>query len=422
MHGRLAHVEAARSVLNRGRTLVTHLAGQPVVRGEAGRPEDWQHFSRQVGSIHAVENGLQYVSVLKDGVTVFHEQTTALEETGAAAEVSPPAENRGMDVRMTRKLLRVGDRTVPVVVFAARFLGDDGKLGLVEIALRKERVDLEESSAADAITAMFRVSLATVIVSFGICVLLVVWMMRRESRREQQRRDEEHLAFAGVLANGIVHDFRNPMSSMRLDVQMLNKEVARGESCRAGRVAELAARIQNTIDRLDKVFKEFLYVSKPPSDERESLDLADCINECIAMLEPRLAQAEVRVKLDLPYDGLQVLAYQASLQRALMNVITNAEQFSRPGEAVTVKAHRAGRHARIDVIDSGPGVPGSDRHRVFDMFVSSRPGGTGLGLFLARTAIERCGGSIEIVDTREEGACFRIVLPLANSNTEEAHE
>jgi signal transduction histidine kinase len=269
---------------------------------------------------------------------------------------------------------------------------------------------------------MFRVSLVTVIVSFAISAVLVVWMMRRESRREAQRRDEEHLAFAGVLANGIVHDFRNPMSSMRLDVQMLNKEVARGESCRSGRVAELAGRVQNTIDRLDKVFKEFLYVSKPPSDERESLDLAACIGECVAMLEPRLAQAGVRVAVELPEAGLRVLAYQASLQRALMNVITNAEQFSQAGDTVVVRASRTGRNATIDVTDSGPGVRGTDRHRVFDMFVSSRAGGTGLGLFLARTAIERCGGSIQIVDTHGKGACFRIALPLADSSTKEAND
>jgi signal transduction histidine kinase len=166
-------------------------------------------------------------------------------------------------------------------------------------------------------------------------------MMQREARRQRQRRAEEHLAFAGVLANGIVHDFRNPMSSVRLE------------------------------------------------------------------------QAGVAVELDVAPGGLHVLVYALALQRALMNVITNAEQFSPAGGRIAVRAIPSGGGATVTVADEGPGIAEADRRRVFDMFYSARPGGTGLGLFLAKAAVERCGGSIRVYNRAERGACVEITLPLA---------
>jgi signal transduction histidine kinase len=300
-----------------------------------------------------------------------------------------------------------------VVVLARRFAADDGKDHVVEVALKREAVGREEQAATQALASMFRLSLLTVVVSFGICIVLVVWMVRRETLREQQRRKEEHLAFAGVLANGIVHDFRNPMSSLRLDAQMLAKEAEKGSACRSERLQELSGRMRNTTDRMDKVFQEFLYLSKPPADAKERIELGACVRSCLALLAPRLEQARVRVDLQIPDGGAEVVAYESAVRRALMNVITNAKQFSPEGGKVTIRVTRSAPQAIVEVLDGGPGIPESQQKSIFDMFVTTRPGGTGLGLFLAKTAVERCGGTIRVSNRPEGGACFRIALPLA---------
>jgi signal transduction histidine kinase len=211
-----------------------------------------------------------------------------------------------------------------------------------------------------------------------------------------------------------VHDFRNPMSSVRLDAQMLEREAVRGDAPRRDRLAELAGRIRLTVDRMDKVFQEFLYVARPGGDESEFVELGACVKDCIAILAPRFEHAGVKVEF-APHEPLAVRAHRSSLQRAVVNVVTNAEQFSKQGDTVVIRLRRDGRQALLDVLDQGPGVPESEQKRIFDMFVSSRPGGTGLGLFLARTAVERCGGSIRVTNRPEGGACFRIVLPVVES-------
>ena len=239
-------------------------------------------------------------------------------------------------------------------------------------------------------------------------------MLRREHLRETQRRAEEHLAFAGVLANGIVHDFRNPMSSLRLDVQMLHKEAEKGADGRPGRISELAERVRTTLDRMDKVFQEFLYLSRPAQDVTETFDLAECLRECAAMLAPRFEQKHVRVEFDA--DGAAaVLGQRASLQRAFINVLTNAEQFSPESGTVTVRVRGGAAQCVAEVMDRGPGIPASDHKRIFEMFHSGRPGGTGLGLFLAKTAVEGSGGRIEAGNRPDGGACIRIALRAATA-------
>ena len=312
-----------------------------------------------------------------------------------------------------RRRLSVGDQSIPVVTFTLNLEDAEGKPVLVETALRRDTVQREESLPGGAIVSMFRVSLATVLISFGCCVVLVVWMMHRETLRERQRREEEHLAFAGVMANGIVHDFRNPMSSLRLDVQMLEKEAGRAAGLRPDRVATLASRSRHTIDRMDKVFEEFFYLARPGGDEAERIDLAACLRDCLAMLAPRLEQARVTANTAIPDTAVNIQAPPASIRRALTNVINNAIQFSNPADALDVTLKADGAQAIVNVIDRGPGVPKAERKRIFDMFVSTRPGGTGLGLFLARTALARCGGTLELIDPPDGGSCFRITLPLA---------
>jgi len=410
MHRRSAHTAAAETVISQGQAMVARLSSQPSVTSTNANASDWSEFSRLVRNLYTLEDGLQYVSVVRDGVAVFHEQTRLLDGSEPPTPV-PPA---SAPVEMRRELLEVGRESIPVVVFGTTVDSPDGVDTRVHVALRKDTVNREEEASEAAIASMFRLTLITVLISFAICALVVVWMMRREAKREALRRDEEHLAFSGMLANGIVHDFRNPMSSMRLDVQMLHRETERSDGARPERMGKLATRVRSTLDRMDKVFQEFLYVSRPDRDDRTRVDLVACIRDSLEMLLPRFEKAEVSSEVNAPPEGVAVSAYEGSLRRALVNVLTNAEEFSPAGKTVTVNIRKSGETAIVDIIDCGPGVPEHKRKQIFDMFITERPEGTGLGLFLAKAAIERSGGTIEVASPPSgQGTCIRITLPLS---------
>ncbi len=411
MHGKSVHTAAAERVLKQGATMVKKLATQPSITS-TNSTTDWSDFSRLIRNLHSIEDGLQYVSVTRDNLVIFHEQTCRLDG------IHEPAENQfdktdNSAIEMEREVINVGGKTVPVVVFSKTVPGNAFNNTKIRLALRKDTVNREEKSADKAINSMFRLTLLTLIISFSTCVMLVVWMMRSEIKRESRRRKEEHLAFSGILANGIVHDFRNPMSSMKLDVQMLHREASK-DDVNNSRISSLSERIRNTVDRMDKVFQEFLYTSRPDQDQRTNINLFDCINDSLYMLTPRFENSNIKYALNASKKDIHTLAYEGSLRRALVNILTNAIQFSPVNTTVSINIFTTAHTAVIEVSDQGCGIPKAKRNTVFNMFETERPGGTGLGLFIAKATIERNNGTIKIADnTGNTGTIVRIELPLA---------
>lgn len=412
VYRRSAQHTAAGSVRETAKLMTAELAGHPAVSAAGDGKSDWKDFARLVHSFHRLESGLQDVSVTHDGITVFQEQAGGLEEGAVSAAASGPV--HAEDIRLGRELLVAGSKSIPLVTFAAEVTGRDGRTNVVKIGLRREAVLREQSAPSEAIAAMFKVSLVITIAAFCVCAALVVWMMRRDLALEKRRRQSEHLTFAGALANGIAHDFRNPMSSLKLDVQMLRKEADKGEAgMRTDRIGELSARAVATMERMDKVFEEFLFLSRPALSAGERIVVDECVADCINLLAARFEQTRVRVATDFRAGGAQIVCSPSVLKRALVNVLTNALQFSAEGGEVAVRTFADRGRAVIEVLDRGPGIPPENMKRIFEVFFTTRPGGTGLGLALARTAVENCGGSIVAENRGNGGACFRISIPAA---------
>lgn len=408
-HGQAAHEAAAQAVTERGQWLAMSLALRAAsAAAEAEDPGAWREFSGLLRSLREVEGDLEFVSVRRGGVTLFQEHA---DEPGANDEAGDY--HFAAPVSIGRQMLATGDDPIPVVTFAVGVASSNTEAVTLELGMRRRAVEREEQPAVAAIDSLYRLSLATIAVCFAVCLAMVAAVARREERRERARRREEHLAFSGVLANGIVHDFRNPMSSLRLDAQMLEKEAGRGLETRAERMAELAGRMRHTLDRMEKVFQEFLTLARPVDAAPARLDLAGCAKECLETLAPRFEASGTAGDLRAPSAPVHVMAAGAAVKRALLNVLLNATQHAGSGGRISVEVSRAGGQARLDVCDTGPGIPKADRERVFEMFYTTRPQGTGLGLFLARTAVEKYGGTLAAAEPDGAGARLRMEFPLA---------
>lgn len=411
VQGKLLHAAATQEVVDRGGMLASYLAEASQGLGPEASDREWQRLEELFRALRHAEGGLEYVSVVRDGVTLFHRHAGGL-GMGPGDGVDRDVGHLVTNVSAGLSVLDVGGEKVPVVVVSVGG-GAEGGARRVELGIRRTVVGREESAVTGLVAAMFKLTIGTVVASFAVCGLLVLWVVRREVQHEALRREQEHLAFSGVLANGIVHDFRNPMSSLKLDVQMLGREVAKGGGADPARLGTLAERARGTIDRMDKVFQEFLYMAKPQAESaQESVDMGQCVRETVEMLKARFEQSGVLVELELPAQPALVRGLDSALRRALANVLVNAEQHSRRGGVVKSSVRVAGGITVVEVRDQGEGIPKGDRKKVFEMFYTTRPGGTGLGLFLAKAAVEKCGGSIEAADCAD-GALIRIQLRSA---------
>ena len=415
-HDKQARLAATETVLQEGEALLDALNGSRIAGTTNLTPTAWRIFSARVDSAFSVRKDVQSISVSRDGVTIFHRQAGGLQAPppppmppGVTHPVAPPAETE-----ISQGSLEIGDVRQPVfVITRVETLGDGSKI-VTEATFKREAVGAEEETARALVSSLFAFAVGVLILSFAVCALVLFIAVARDRRREERARQEEHLAFSGVLANGILHDFRNPMSAVRLDAQMLGKEMRRDDGFRPDRVRDLADRIALTMTRMDKVFQEFLFLAKPADERPENLDLERAVRECADILAPRAEQAGVTISIDRRGELPQVPAFSFALHRALLNVLVNAIQFAPRGSEVTVTlARRDAATVTADVLDRGPGIPPAQREKIFDMFMTGRPEGTGLGLFLARTAIRRCGGDIRPYDRDGGGVDMRITLPAA---------
>lgn len=407
---RTARRLAAFSFLESGRNLAAALSQSCLPTG--GPPDEvslWRQLDWFFDTLSSSDPAFESLSVEHDGLTFFRRQASfsqVVEEGESRADRVQQAE-----VSTESALLEVGEAHVPVILFSSRETDATGGLWTLQVGFRRERLAREGQLAEEAVRSMHRVALGTQILALLVLLGFVLGISERERRRMKRRRAEEHLAFAGMLANGIVHDFRNPMASVRLDAQMLEREALKPDG-KPARMAELAGRMCGTLDRMEAVFREFFVLSQPPGSEAEKLEVNSCLHECVELLQARLEFSAVQVLFDLPEAPLYIHAHQAPLRRALLNVLSNALSFSPAGGVIEVNGRWVAGALELDILDRGPGIAPAERERVFEMFVTTRPGGTGLGLFLARTALEITGGTICALDREGGGCCMRIRLPV----------
>ena len=409
-HDRQAHLAATETVLQEGEGLLNALCDLGLACCTNPVPAEWRRFSTVVDSAFSVRKDVQSVSVSRNGVTVFHRQAGGLCQPPDPSGCKTPESHQGAETEMSQGSIEIGGSLQPVFVIARTIALSDGSKVVTEATFKREAVGTEELTARTLVSSLFAFSITVLVLSFAACALVLTIAVTRDRRREERARQEEHLAFSGVLANGILHDFRNPMSAVRLDAQMLGKEMKRQDGFRPDRVRDLSERIARTMDRMDKVFQEFLFLAKPADEKPEGVDIEQVVRECADTLAPRVEQAGVSVRINRLTDLPPAAAFPFALRRALLNVLMNAVQFAPKGSEITVTLAHQNRRIIIDVLDRGPGIPAEKRQKIFGMFVTGRPEGTGLGLFLARTAIRRCNGDIQALPRDGGGADLRITL------------
>ncbi|HEX4492419.1 MAG TPA: PAS domain-containing sensor histidine kinase [Acidimicrobiia bacterium] len=228
-------------------------------------------------------------------------------------------------------------------------------------------------------------------------------------------RTREHAAKVAFLAE-LSHEMRTPLSSMLGFAELLTSSTLNEKQHRwATLMQESGAQLVSLLDTA-------LYLARleDPSGSlmREHVDVDTAVGKALDVLEPLAGERTITLHTDARAGGPVTATGNAQrLHQVLLNVLTNALKFGPEGSTVTVTTSLDGRVAAVDVHDSGPGIDRAQRERIFEPFErldASRRGvaGTGLGLCVSRALMEAMGGSLDVIETDEPGATFRIALPL----------
>ena len=219
----------------------------------------------------------------------------------------------------------------------------------------------------------------------------------------------ERLAAIGRMAAHVTHEVRNPLSSIGLNVEMLEDEIDGGN----GEARALLKAIQKEIDRLSGLTDEYLRLARLPAPSLEVDDVGDALASVLAFVRREMEATGVDLVDDREPDLPPVAFDEAQIRQALLNLLRNARESQPIDPWIRVAARADSGGVRIDVEDRGEGIEESARARIFDLFFTTKERGSGLGLPLTQQIVAAHGGRIECEAREEGGTRFSIWLPAA---------
>ncbi|HVS90233.1 MAG TPA: ATP-binding protein [Candidatus Acidoferrum sp.] len=225
-----------------------------------------------------------------------------------------------------------------------------------------------------------------------------------------QLQVSERLAAVGRITAGVAHEVKNPLNSMRLWLENLKESLPEEKDSGAQQAVQV---LDKEIDRLDAVVKRFLDFTRPMEVRLEATQLADLLKEVMQVAQPQLQKANVQVAQLLPIDVPEAYVDRALLKQGVLNLILNAAEAMPQGGQLRLVLSRRGEMAEITVGDTGKGIPPENRQKIFQLFFTTRPGGSGIGLASTFRIVQLHNGSIDFTSEVGRGTTFRIELPLA---------
>lgn len=226
---------------------------------------------------------------------------------------------------------------------------------------------------------------------------------------------EQRLSELGLLAAGIAHEIHNPLGSMRLAVDGLLRQLRQGGGD-PQRLSDYLEMMSGEIDRCTGITQRLLLLARLPQQQPQVVDLKRAVVDTVSLLEYDARTHGIEQVLEVPEAEVRVLADDSDLRMLVLNLVQNAHHAMPTGGLLRVHLQVQAENACLEIVDRGCGIAEAALVRIFDPFYSHRAdgeGGTGLGLTICKSIVERYGGQIGLESQPGVGTTFRIGLPLA---------
>jgi signal transduction histidine kinase len=241
--------------------------------------------------------------------------------------------------------------------------------------------------------------------------------------RESQLKDQqeallraEQLAAVGRISAQIAHEVRNPLSSIGLNVELLQEALGKAgfkSLVEAREARDVLAAIVRELDRLAEITEEYLRMARLPKPSLTAEDLNEVVANVLEFSREELERANVEIVKHLDPAPTRALADEAQLRQVFLNLLRNSREAMPEGGKLIVESRTIDEQAEIVFRDNGRGINEGVRERIFEPFFSTKEGGTGLGLAVSRQILQAHGGSIWCNSSPGGGTTFVIRLPRA---------
>lgn len=224
---------------------------------------------------------------------------------------------------------------------------------------------------------------------------------------------DKQYAELAELAGGFIHEIKNHLNTLSLNLQLLGEDFEHPETPRERKALDRITRLTDECRRLVDLSNDFLRFARVNDPRRVPTDLGDVVARMVDFLGPTARAQGVEIDWYSAADLPPVPLDRELFERVLLNLMLNAEDAMPDGGTLTLQARADGGDVVLDVIDTGCGMPPDLAARAFRPFVTGKPGGNGLGLATARKIVAAHGGTIAVQSEPGRGTKFTIRLPAA---------
>jgi signal transduction histidine kinase len=229
--------------------------------------------------------------------------------------------------------------------------------------------------------------------------------------RDSLRR-AEHFATLGRLAAGLSHEIRNPLGALFLHIDLLEEELREPSPESPTVIPQTFGEIRTALTRLDELVQDYLSLVRVGSIELGVQDIGAAVQAWAAEMQSRAAQQGVTMQVE-GHASVGPLAFHPStLRRAVLNVVQNAIEAMPQGGTLTLACARTATEVQLRIRDSGMGIPTEQVPRIFEPLYTTKPGGTGLGLYIVREILVAHGGRVTVESVEGQGTTFMLTFPV----------
>ncbi|MFH1266421.1 MAG: ATP-binding protein [Planctomycetota bacterium] len=233
-----------------------------------------------------------------------------------------------------------------------------------------------------------------------------------DSETDVNRKLVDQYTEIARLAGGLAHEIKNPLSTIRLNMELLAEDFGSSENPRDRRALAKVKVVQQECRRLEELLDNFLDFAKVRRLKLEPTNLNQHVKEVLDFFQPKAREAGIELADYLASDLPTVLLDREVFRGALLNLVLNAQQAMPDGGQLVVRTSVIGEGVALDLIDTGCGIDEETLGHIFDAFYSTKRGGSGLGLPTTRKIIEAHGGRIQVQSEPGRGTQFTIRLPV----------
>jgi signal transduction histidine kinase len=231
-----------------------------------------------------------------------------------------------------------------------------------------------------------------------------------ETRRQlrSQLDTAQRLSAISRLASGVAHEIKNPLNAMMLHLQIASDKNQQGLPA-----SEELEVITRELARLDRVVKTFLDFNRPMELHMGDCDLVEIVREVVALIDPEALRRSVQLCIAGAAEPAMIKGDRDLLKQCVLNVAMNGLEATRPGGQMELSVERAANEFIVNVKDEGCGIPPEIHDKIFNLYFTTKPTGTGIGLAIAYRVVQLHSGTITFESEPEKGTWFRLRFPVS---------